>query len=71
MHLTDGLDENFQTFGEGGVVLVVPLLVAHTEELQVEGLWMSHVGAQLCPFVGGGVAVGKINQVDAVIDVGL
>ena len=32
---------------------------------------MSHLGTDLGPLVGGGVAVGKLNEVDAVVDEGL
>ena len=71
MHLADGIHEDLQTLGESLVVLVVPLLIAHTQVLQVEGGGVSHFGTQGSPLVLGRVAVGKLDEVDAVIDVGL
>ena len=47
---------------------LLPLFVADGEELEVEGCGMPHVGAELGPLVGGGVAVGKVDEVYAVVD---
>ena len=40
------------------------LFVAQSEVLQAEGLRVAGIGAHLGPFVGGGVAVGPLNEVD-------
>ena len=62
----DGLHEDLQTV----VVEVVPLLVADADELQVEGCGVAHLGALLAPFRVD-VAIGKLDEVEAVLDVGV
>ena len=54
--------------GEAVEIWRLPLLVADGQELEVERLGMPHVGTKLGPLVLGGVAVGKVDEVDAVVD---
>ena len=58
----DSLDERTQTL----VVEVVPLLVAHCKELEVERCRVSHLGALLTP-CGVDVAVGKLDKVETIL----
>ncbi len=73
---TDYLDFGMflaQYLDKGCKVLYIfraPLFVADTEILEVEWRGMTHVGAELAPY-GGGVAVGKFNQVYGILDIGL
>ena len=62
----DGLHEHLQTV----VVQIVPLLVAHTDILQVEGGGVAHLGTLLTPLAVH-VAVGKLYEVKAVLYVGV
>ena len=52
------------------VVEVVPLLVADTDVLHVEWLRVAHLSTDLTP-LGVGRAVGKLDQVETVLDIGL
>ena len=61
------LHERLQVFR----INLAPLLVADTHILQVERSWMTHVGTQFCPHVLGWVTIGKLNQVEHIVDVGL
>ena len=66
-----GIRELLQTLGEDGteaavLLVVVPLFVAHAEELQVEGLGMAHVGTHLAPFCRD-VAIGKLHEVEGIL----
>ena len=62
----DGLDKRFQTLE----VKILPLFVSHCKILHVERCRVSHFGAFASPY-GRGVAVGKLNEVETVLDVGL
>ena len=62
----DGFHEGAQTL----IVEVVPLLVADSEELEVERCGMSHLRTLLAP-CGVDVAVGKLDEVQTVLNVGL
>ncbi len=61
------LHEGFEVFGIDGS----PLLVANTYILEVEGGRVSHVGTEFCPRILGRVTIGKLNEVEHVVDVGL
>ena len=50
-------------------LVVVPLLVTHTQEFQVERSGMTHVGTQLAP-LGVDIAVGKLHEVEGILDIG-
>ncbi len=49
-------------------LVVVPLFVTNTEELQVEGGWMTHVGTHLTP-LGVHWAIGKLHEVEGILDI--
>lgn len=51
-------------------LVVVPLLVTYTQILQVEWLWMAHLGAHLTPLAVGRT-VSKLNQVECILDIWL
>ena len=61
MRLCHALIDILETLDEFGRDL---LLVAQAQILQVEGSGMSCVGTHLRPLVGGGVAVGPLDEVD-------
>ena len=50
------------------LLVVVPLFVAHAEELQVEGLRVAHVGTNLAPRRRD-VTIGKLYEVESILDV--
>jgi hypothetical protein len=45
-----------------------PLLVTHTEELEVEGLGVTHLGTNLT-ILSGHVAIGKLDEVEGILDI--
>ena len=57
-----GEPEHLQTFG----IFLTPLLVSDSEELQVEGFGVSHLGTQLTP-LGISRAIGKLNEVERIL----
>ena len=63
---TDSLHEVLEALG----IERSPLLVAHADELQVEGGGVAHVGTQFTPLRIGS-AVAELDEVEAVVDVGL
>ena len=63
MSLAHGVGNYLHTFEIG----ISPLLVANGQQLHVEGSGVSHVGTQLSPF-GVCASVGKLNEVEAVVD---
>ena len=70
---TQGSIELLQALGKHRAVatmglVVVPLLIAHTEVFQVEGRRMAHVGAYLTPF-GIHRTVGKLYEVEGILDI--
>ena len=72
---TKGVTEEFQAGGEGRIVaamslIVVPLLVANTQIVEVEGFGMSHFGANLAP-LGVDITIGKLYKVESILDVRL
>ena len=50
------------------LLIVVPLLVTHSEELQVEGLGVPHVGTYLTPFRIHRT-IGKLHQVEGILNI--
>jgi len=69
----EGGDELLQALSEHRTeaavgLVVVPLLVAHAEVLQVEGFGVAHVCAHLTPLRVNG-AVGKLHEVEGILDV--
>ena len=62
----NGFHEMLQSFG----IERSPLLVAYTDELEVEGCRMAHVGTQFAPLCVS-TAVAELYEVEAIIDVGL
>ena len=64
--LADGFDEGLEAF----VVELTPLFVAHADVLHVERSGMAHVGTHLPP-LGIGGAVGKLDEIEAVVDIRL
>ena len=66
--LAKHLDEAGQSLRVGRVVLVVPLLVADGQELEVERSGVSHLGTQFAPCRSVGT-IGKLNQIDGILDV--
>ena len=71
MHFSYGLNEYLETFGKCGIVFIVPLLVAHAEEFEIEWFGVSHICTQFCPFVCCWVAICKVDEVYAVVYVWL
>ena len=51
-------------------ILRTPLLVTDAEVLEVEGLGVTHLSADLT-ILSGGVAIGKLDEVDGVLYVGI
>ena len=65
--------ELFQTLREHRAIptvllVVVPLLVTYSKELQVEGLGMTHVGTYLTPFRVDRT-IGKLHQVESILNI--
>ena len=51
-------------------IVVIPLLIANTEVLEIEWLWMTHIGTYLTPF-GINRAIGKLYEVEGILDIRL
>ena len=53
--------------GEICLTTILPqaLLVAKTEILQVKGSGMTGISTHLCPFVGSGIAIGPLDEIDS------
>ena len=51
-------------------LIVVPLLVANTQIVEVEGFGMSHFGANLAP-LGVDITIGELYKVESILDVRL
>ena len=66
MSLAHGVGNYLHTFEIG----ISPLLITNGQQLHVEGSGVSHVGTQLSPF-SVCASVGKLNEVEAVVDEGL
>ena len=49
-------------------LIIVPLLIPHTEVFQVEGLGMAHLGTHLTP-LGVHWAIGKLHEVESILDI--
>ena len=49
-------------------LIIVPLLIAHTEVFQVEGRGMAHLGTHLTP-LGVHRTVGKLHEVEGILDI--
>ena len=49
-------------------LVVVPLLVTHTEVLQIERLGMTHLCAYLTPFAVDRT-IGKLHKVEGILDI--
>ena len=70
---TQGIREFLQTGGEHRTeaamgIVVVPLLITHTKELQVEGCRVPHLGTHLSPLRIDGT-IGKLYEVESILDV--
>ena len=61
------LSEQFQS----GRYVFAPLLVSDSQILEVERRRMAHLSAKGCPFVFGGVAIRKLNQVKRIVNIRL
>ena len=51
-------------------LVVVPLLITHSQIFQIERLWMAHVGTYLAPF-GIDRTIGKLYQVEGILNIGV
>jgi hypothetical protein len=52
------------------LLIVIPLLVTNTKELEVEWSWMTHIGAYLSP-LRIGRTIGKLDEVESILDIRL
>jgi hypothetical protein len=66
VYLTHAFNELFETYH----ILRAPLLITDAEELEVEGLGVTHLCANLT-ILCGDVAIRKFNEVDSVLDIGV
>ena len=51
-------------------LVVVPLLVTDTQELQVKRSRMTHIGTHLTP-LRGYITIGKLHKVEGILDIGI
>ena len=49
-------------------VRFLPLFVSYCQKFKIKGRWMSHIGTKFGPLVGGRIAVGKVDEIYAVVD---
>ena len=52
------------------LLIVVPLLITNTQELQVEWSGVPHIGTHLTP-LGVYIAVSKLDEVESILDIRL
>ena len=55
---------------EAHYILRTPLLITYTNILEVEGFGVTHLGTNLT-ILGGNVAIGKLDEVESVLDIGV
>ena len=72
---TEGITELLQALCEHGAVaavgfVVVPLLIADGEELQVEGFGVAHVGTYLAPLAVDGT-IGELHEIEGILNIGI
>ena len=68
--LLQHVKELLESAGEGRIVLIVPLLIADTEESQIERSRMTHVGTHFSPLCVH-ITISKLDEIESILDVRL
>ena len=72
---TQGITELLQSLSKHGAIstmclVVVPLLVTHTKELQIKGCGVPHISSHLTP-LRRDVTIGKLHKVKRILNIGI